>query len=151
MHLCFICPRLNGLQLLLRCIFTMVCFGSKALRRKGDKQRCLPEGDLDDSLPMRRGRKDKSEKPRKGGSSSSNRPSAEKAKHGRKKSGDGKKSKGRGKSCHSDSSIEMNPGHMKNDNTLLPSKASKPVTNVLRYDSLFSKYSCPINYASEIA
>lgn len=110
----------------------MVCFGSKALRRKGDKQRCLPEGDLDDSLPMRRGRKDKSEKPRKGGSSSSNRPSAEKAKHGRKKSGDGKKSKGHGKGRHSDSSIEMNPGHMKNDNTLLPSKASKPVTNVLR-------------------
>uniref|UniRef100_A0A0D3HD75 PUM-HD domain-containing protein n=1 Tax=Oryza barthii TaxID=65489 RepID=A0A0D3HD75_9ORYZ len=110
----------------------MVCFGSKALRRKGDKQRCLPEGDIDYSLPMRRGRKDKSEKPRKGGSSSSNRPSAEKAKHGRKKSGDGKKSKGHGKGCHSDSSIEMNPGHMKNDNTLLPSKASKPVTNVLR-------------------
>uniref|UniRef100_A0A0E0EX93 PUM-HD domain-containing protein n=1 Tax=Oryza meridionalis TaxID=40149 RepID=A0A0E0EX93_9ORYZ len=132
MHLCFICPCLNGLQLLLRCIFTMVCFGSKALRRKGDKQRCLPEGDLDDSLPMRRGRKDKSEKPRKGGSSSSNRPSAEKAKHGRKKSGDGKKSKGHGKGRHSDSSIERNPGHMKNDNTLLPSKASKPVTNVLR-------------------
>uniref|UniRef100_A0A0E0B9Z6 PUM-HD domain-containing protein n=1 Tax=Oryza glumipatula TaxID=40148 RepID=A0A0E0B9Z6_9ORYZ len=110
----------------------MVCFGSKALRRKGDKQRCLPEGDLGDSLPMRRGRKDKSEKPRKGGSSSSNRPSAEKAKHGRKKSGDGKKSKGHGKGRHSDSSIGMNPGHMKNDNTLLPSKASKPVTNVLR-------------------
>ncbi|KAF0892790.1 hypothetical protein E2562_017751 [Oryza meyeriana var. granulata] len=111
----------------------MVCFGSKALRLKGDKQRCLLEGDPDDSLPMRRGRKDKSQKPQKGGSRSSNQPSAEKkAKHGRNKSEDGKKGRGHGKGRHSDSSMEMNLGHMKNDSSLLPSKASKPVTNVLR-------------------
>ncbi|XP_006661734.1 pumilio homolog 23 [Oryza brachyantha] len=111
----------------------MVCFGSKALRRKGGKQKDLLEGDLDDSLPVRRGRKDKSEKTQKGGSRSSNRPAAEKkAKHGKKRSEDGKKGKGHGKGRHSDGSMEMNHGPMKNDNALLPSKALKPVTNVLR-------------------
>uniref|UniRef100_A0A0D9XJ87 PUM-HD domain-containing protein n=1 Tax=Leersia perrieri TaxID=77586 RepID=A0A0D9XJ87_9ORYZ len=58
--------------------------------------------------------------------------SAERAEHGRKKRVDRKKGKGHGKGLHSDGSVEMNPGHMKNDSSLLPSVASKPVTNVLR-------------------
>lgn len=108
----------------------MTCFGSKAIGWKEKKQNNLLHGDLDDGSSKKRGRKDKGQKPRKGGSS--NRPSVDKAKHGKKKSDDGKKSKGHGKDCHSDSSMKMNPRSMKNENALLPSKASKPVTNVLR-------------------
>ncbi|KAG8091335.1 hypothetical protein GUJ93_ZPchr0012g20525 [Zizania palustris] len=126
-------PRiLRTTSLLSKCISTMVCIGSKAIRRKGDNQRNLLEGDLDGNLPLRRGRKDKSHKPHKGGSISSNRHSAERAKHGRKKDEDGKKGKGHSKGHHADNSMEMNPVHMKNENTLSPSKTSKPVTNVLR-------------------
>ncbi|TVT97843.1 hypothetical protein EJB05_56886 [Eragrostis curvula] len=107
----------------------MVCFGSKAIRPKGKWQNGLLDGE-DDGLCKKRGRKDKGEKPHKGGSGSSKKPSAEKPNHGQrkqKKGDDRRKGKGRGEERRSESS-----GSLANRNVLPSSETSKPVQNVLR-------------------
>jgi nucleolar protein 9 len=118
-----------------KCARTMVCFGSKAIRPKGDRQSDLLDGGLDDGSQKKRGRNDKEEKRRKGGSGSSRKPSAEKPKHSqRKQKGDDqRKGKGRGEERRLESSRSVN-----NRNVLPSSDASKSVQNVLRYGCLFS-------------
>ncbi|OEL18678.1 Pumilio-like protein 23 [Dichanthelium oligosanthes] len=114
----------------------MVCVGSKAIRPKGSRQNGFIDGGLDDSSHKKRGRKDKGEKPRKGGHGSSKGPSVGKPQHGKDKkqrrSDDGKKGKGRGKDHHSGSSVVMNPGNLRNQDALLSSNTTKPVQSVLR-------------------
>ena len=104
---------------------------------------CFIDGGPDDSSLKKRGRKDKGEKPRKGGHGSRKGPSPGKPQHGKvkkqKRSDDGKKGKGRGKD-RSGSSVVMNPGDLKNQDALPSSNTSKPVQNVLRYDGAFSIY-----------
>ncbi|KAK8463132.1 hypothetical protein SEVIR_1G326200v4 [Setaria viridis] len=110
----------------------MVSVGSRAIRPKGSRQNGLIGGDSDDSSHKKRGRKDKSEKPRKGGHGSSKGPSVGKPQHGKDKkqrSDDGKKGKGRGKDHRSGSSAVMNP---RNQDKLPSSNTTKPVQNVLR-------------------
>ncbi|KAG2549388.1 hypothetical protein PVAP13_9KG270613 [Panicum virgatum] len=96
---------------------------------------CFIDGGPDDSSLKKRGRKDKGEKPRKGGHGSRKGPSPGKPQHGKvkkqKRSDDGKKGKGRGKD-RSGSSVVMNPGDLKNQDALPSSNTSKPVQNVLR-------------------
>jgi nucleolar protein 9 len=113
----------------------MVCFGSKAIRPKGNRQNDLLDGGLDDGLHKKRGRKDMVEKPRKGGSCSSKKPSAEKPNHGQRKQkgDDGRKGKGIGEERRPESSESLN-----NRNVLPSSETSKPVQNVLRYECLVS-------------
>ncbi|KAJ1280283.1 hypothetical protein BS78_04G219600 [Paspalum vaginatum] len=114
----------------------MVGVGSKAMRPKGSRNYGFIDGCLDDSSQKKRGRKDKSEKPRKGGHSSSKGPSVGKPQHGKDKkqrrSKDGKKGKGRGKDNHSGSSIMVNPVNFKNQDALPSFSTSKPVQNILR-------------------
>ncbi|WVZ58732.1 hypothetical protein U9M48_008972 [Paspalum notatum var. saurae] len=114
----------------------MVCVGSKAMRPKGSRNYGSIDGCLDDSSQKKRGRKDKSEKPRKGGHSKSKGPSVGKPEHGndkkQRRSKDGKKGKGRGKDNHSGSSIMVNPVNFKNQDALPSSSTSMPVQNILR-------------------
>uniref|UniRef100_A0A0A8XQ10 PUM-HD domain-containing protein n=1 Tax=Arundo donax TaxID=35708 RepID=A0A0A8XQ10_ARUDO len=113
----------------------MVCFGSKAIRPKGNRQNDSLDGGLYDVLHKKRGRKDKGEKPRKGGYGSGRKPSAEKPEHGQrkqKKGEAGRKGKGRGDDRHSESSVKMNSRNLKNQNALPSFEASKPSQNVLR-------------------
>ncbi|GJN20472.1 hypothetical protein PR202_gb07853 [Eleusine coracana subsp. coracana] len=108
----------------------MVCFGSKTIRPKGNRQNDYLNESFDDNSLNKRGRKDKGEKPRKGGSGSSKKQSAEKPKNGQrehKKGDDQRKGKGKGEECRSESS-----GSLKNRNVLPCSETSKPVQNVLR-------------------
>jgi len=117
----------------------MVCVGSKAIRPKGSTGNGLGDGALDDSSHKKRARKDKSEKPRKGGHSSSKGPSVGKPQHGKDRkqsSDDGKKGKRRGKDHHSGSSVMVNPRtrNLNNQDALPSSITSKPVQNVLRYE-----------------
>ncbi|PUZ39384.1 hypothetical protein GQ55_9G303300 [Panicum hallii var. hallii] len=113
----------------------MVCVGSKASSPKGSRQNGFIDGGSDDSSPKNRGRKDKGEKPRKGGHGSSKGPFPGKPQHGKvkkqRRSDDGKKGKGRGKD-HSGSSVVMNPGDLKSQDALPSSNTSKPVQNILR-------------------
>ncbi|CAL4967023.1 unnamed protein product [Urochloa decumbens] len=114
----------------------MVCVGSKAIGPKGSRQNGLIDGGSDDSSHKKRGRKDKGEKPRKGGHGSSKGPSVGKPQHGKDKKqrrgDDGKKGKGRGKDHGSGSSVVMNPGNLRNQDALPSSSTTKPVQNVLR-------------------
>ncbi|CAN6253282.1 unnamed protein product [Urochloa humidicola] len=114
----------------------MVCVGSKAIGRKGSRQNGLIDGGSDDSTHKKRGRKDKGEKPRKGGHGSSKGPSVGKPKHGKDKKhrrgDDRKKGKGRGKDHDSGSSVAMNPGNIRNQDALPSSSTTKPMQNVLR-------------------
>jgi len=116
----------------------MVCVGSKEIRPKGSTRNGLGDGGLDESSHKKRARKDKSEKPRKGGHSSSKGPSVGKPRHGKdrkQRSDDGKKGKGRGNDHHSGSSVIVNPRTRNlNNQDGLPSSTSKPVQNVLRYE-----------------
>ncbi|KAK3157466.1 hypothetical protein QOZ80_2AG0122780 [Eleusine coracana subsp. coracana] len=108
----------------------MVCFGSKAIRPKGNRQNDYLNESFDNNSLNKRGRKDKGEKPRKGGSGSSKKQSAEKPMNGQrkhKKGDDQRKGKGRREECRSESS-----GSLKNRNVLPSSETSKPVQNVLR-------------------
>lgn len=114
----------------------MVSLGSKAIRPKGSRENGLIDGGLDDSSQKKRGRKGKSEKPRKGGHSSTKRPFVGKPQHGKdkkqKRRDDGKKAKGRGKGNHSGSSTMVNPMKLKNQDALPSSSTSKPSQNILR-------------------
>nr|CAB3503107.1 unnamed protein product [Digitaria exilis] len=113
----------------------MVCVGSKAIRPKGSRQNVLIDGGSDDSSHKKKGRKDKGEKPRKGGHGSSKGPG--KPQHGKDKKqrrgADGKKGEKRGKDHHSGSSAVMNPGNLKNQDSQPSSNTTKPVQNVLRW------------------
>ncbi|KAF8779815.1 hypothetical protein HU200_002077 [Digitaria exilis] len=112
----------------------MVCVGSKAIRPKGSRQNVLIDGGSDDSLHKKKGRKDKGEKPRKGGHGSSKGPG--KPQHGKDKKqrrgADGKKGEKRGKDHHSGTSVVMNPGNLKNQDSQPSSNTTKPMQNVLR-------------------
>jgi nucleolar protein 9 len=118
----------------------MVCVGSKAIEPKGSRQNNLIDGGSDDGSQKKRGRKDKGEKPRKGGHGLSKGPSVGKPKHGKDKkqrrSDDGKKGKGRGKDHRSGSSVVTDPGNPRNQDALPSSNTTKPAQNVLRYGYL---------------
>nr|CAB3448110.1 unnamed protein product [Digitaria exilis] len=107
---------------------------SLAIRPKGSRQNVLIDGGSDDSLHKKKGRKDKGEKPRKGGHGSSKGPG--KPQHGKDKKqrrgADGKKGEKRGKDHHSGTSVVMNPGNLKNQDSQPSSNTTKPMQNVLR-------------------